>query len=118
MAMGVNFSVRTAEPSPGRLMQVFCGNAAKSIAVWEPPCSEMQDKVLLNGHTGWVRALAAEGRWLFRYATTFLARSLLFPRPSSGCVFILKSPQRLHGLATPVLGRIVPVKVCEMYESL
>lgn len=48
------------------LLQVFCGNAAKSIAVWEPPASEMQDKVLLNGHTGWVRALAAEGRWLFR----------------------------------------------------
>ena len=46
--------------------QVFCGNAAKSIAVWEPPASEMQEKVLLNGHTGWVRALAAEGRWLFR----------------------------------------------------
>lgn len=27
----------------------------------------MQDKVILDGHTGWVRALAAEGRWLFRY---------------------------------------------------
>ena len=48
------------------LVQVFCGNAARSIAVWEPPASEMQEKVLLNGHTGWVRALAAEGRWLFR----------------------------------------------------
>ena len=37
--------------------------------MWEPPASEMQDKVLLNGHTGWVRALAAEGRWLFRCAS-------------------------------------------------
>lgn len=47
--------------------QVFCGNASKSISVWEPPSGQMQDKVILNGHTGWVRALAAEGRWLFRY---------------------------------------------------
>ena len=47
--------------------QVFCGNAAKSIGVWDLPSPEMQNKVILNGHTGWVRALAAEGRWLFRY---------------------------------------------------
>ncbi|CAK0786850.1 hypothetical protein CVIRNUC_010064 [Coccomyxa viridis] len=52
--------------APDSRQQVFCGNAAKSIAVWEPPASEMQDRVLLNGHTGWVRALAAEGKWLFR----------------------------------------------------
>ncbi|CAL5222253.1 g4589 [Coccomyxa viridis] len=51
--------------APDDRQQVFCGNAAKSIAVWEPPASEMQEKVLLNGHTGWVRALAAQGRWLF-----------------------------------------------------
>ena len=50
-------------------MQVFCGNASKSISVWEPPSGQMQDKVILDGHTGWVRALAAEGRWLFRYYT-------------------------------------------------
>ena len=48
--------------------QVFCGNAAKSIGVWEPPAGEMQERVVLNGHCGWVRALAVEGRWLFRRA--------------------------------------------------
>ncbi|BDA50211.1 probable pre-mRNA-splicing factor prp46 at C-terminar half [Coccomyxa sp. Obi] len=51
--------------SPDERQQVFCGNASKSISVWEPPSGQMQDKVILNGHTGWVRALAAEGRWLF-----------------------------------------------------
>jgi hypothetical protein len=59
------------EPGRGRAerrAQVFCGNAAKSIAVWEPPAAEMQDKVVLNGHSGWVRALAVDGRWLFRCA--------------------------------------------------
>ena len=49
--------------------QVFCGNAAKSIGVWEPPAGEMQERVVLNGHCGWVRALAVEGRWLFRRAS-------------------------------------------------
>lgn len=49
--------------------QVFCGNAAKSIGVWEPPADEMQERVVLNGHCGWVRALAVEGRWLFRRAS-------------------------------------------------
>ena len=47
---------------------MFCGNAAKSIGVWEPPAGEMQERVVLNGHCGWVRALAVEGRWLFRRA--------------------------------------------------
>ncbi|EIE23228.1 WD40 repeat-like protein [Coccomyxa subellipsoidea C-169] len=51
--------------NPNERQQVFCGNASKSISVWEPPSGQMQDKVILNGHTGWVRALAAEGRWLF-----------------------------------------------------
>ena len=53
---------------------MFCGNAAKSIAVWEPPASEMQDRVLLNGHTGWVRALAAEGKWLFRWGMALISK--------------------------------------------
>jgi hypothetical protein len=63
--------------------QVFCGNASKSISVWEPPSGQMQDKVILNGHTGWVRALAAEGRWLFRYrcspAFSILITALVYP---------------------------------------
>ncbi|KAK9835374.1 hypothetical protein WJX81_005503 [Elliptochloris bilobata] len=51
--------------SPDSRQQVFCGNAAKSIGVWEPPAGVMQERVVLNGHAGWVRALAVEGRYLF-----------------------------------------------------
>lgn len=46
--------------------QVFCGNAAKCIDTWELPSPTFDDRVVLNGHTGWVRALATNGRWLFR----------------------------------------------------
>ena len=46
--------------------QIFCGNAAKCVATWELPAKEFENKVVLNGHTGWVRALATDGRWLFR----------------------------------------------------
>ncbi|KAK9815652.1 hypothetical protein WJX72_007443 [[Myrmecia] bisecta] len=45
--------------------QVFCGNHSKEILAWEPPSGDMVEKVVLNGHTGWVRALATHGRWLF-----------------------------------------------------
>jgi hypothetical protein len=47
-------------------LQVFCGNAAKSVGVWDLPSAEMQERVALSGHSGWVRALAAQRRWLFR----------------------------------------------------
>ena len=46
--------------------QVFCGNAAKSINTWELPSPNFEEKVVLNGHCGWVRALATNGRYLFR----------------------------------------------------
>lgn len=46
--------------------QVFCGNAAKSINTWELPSPHFEEKVVLNGHCGWVRALATNGRYLFR----------------------------------------------------
>lgn len=32
---------------------------------WEPPKEALEETVLLNGHTGWVRALATCGQWLF-----------------------------------------------------
>lgn len=49
------------------LRQVFLGTAAKEILAWEPPQPELVANVQLGGHTGWVRALAQHGRWLFRY---------------------------------------------------
>lgn len=45
--------------------QVFAGTAAKAILAWEPPQPQAADTVVLDGHTGWVRALATHGRWLF-----------------------------------------------------
>lgn len=47
------------------LRQVFLGTAAKQILAWEPPQRELVSNVALGGHTGWVRALAQHGRWLF-----------------------------------------------------
>lgn len=32
---------------------------------WEPPKEAVEETVALNGHTGWVRALATCGQWLF-----------------------------------------------------
>ncbi|KAK9787497.1 hypothetical protein WJX73_006692 [Symbiochloris irregularis] len=62
------FSLAADGASPGqthRSCQVFCGNADKKIVAWEPPDNVIQEKVVLDGHTGWVRALATDGRWLF-----------------------------------------------------
>lgn len=44
---------------------VFCGLAAKEIAAWEVGKGALDDKVRMNGHTGWVRSLAATGKYLF-----------------------------------------------------
>ena len=64
---GPIFSVAAEVPGVGSTRrQIFCGNAAKSVATWELPAKEFENKVVLNGHTGWVRALATDGRWLFR----------------------------------------------------
>ena len=62
------FSIVEEPPSvDSKRRQIFCGNAAKSIDTWELPNAHFEEKVVLNGHTGWVRALATNGRWLFRY---------------------------------------------------
>lgn len=45
--------------------QVFVGLSARSIVAWEPPQPNVVPNVVLNGHTGWVRALATSGKWLF-----------------------------------------------------
>ena len=35
------------------------------MVAWEPPKEALESTVSLAGHTGWVRALATCGRWLF-----------------------------------------------------
>ncbi|KAI8477203.1 MAG: WD40-repeat-containing domain protein [Monoraphidium minutum] len=44
---------------------VWCGLATKEIASWTPGSPALSELVRVNGHTGWVRALAASGRYLF-----------------------------------------------------
>lgn len=53
-----------AGASSGR-QQVFAGNRERTVMAWEPPKEALEETVSLNGHTGWVRALATCGQWLF-----------------------------------------------------
>jgi pleiotropic regulator 1 len=49
--------------------QVYLGNHAKQVLAWAPPRAELEAGVVLDGHCGWVRALASSGgRWLFSAA--------------------------------------------------
>lgn len=53
--------------------QVFVGNHGKQVSVWVPPAPELDSRVLLDDHCGWVRSLAiAQGRWLFSCACNTL----------------------------------------------
>lgn len=54
-----------SEATGSGLRQVFAGTSAKSVLSWEPPQSQPVENVALGGHTGWVRALATQGKWLF-----------------------------------------------------
>ena len=47
--------------------QIFCGKQSRDVVAWDPPANALHDTVVLNGHTGWVRALATQGRWLYRW---------------------------------------------------
>ncbi|KAK9835705.1 hypothetical protein WJX74_006335 [Apatococcus lobatus] len=47
------------------LHQIFCGKQSRDVVAWDPPADALHDAVVLNGHTGWVRALATQGRWLY-----------------------------------------------------
>ena len=61
VSVGIRWQLRTA-----RIMtQVFAGNRERTVMAWEPPKEALEETVLLNGHTGWVRALATCGQWLF-----------------------------------------------------
>lgn len=54
-----------APPPPDGVAPVWCGLATKEIASWVPGSAAPSDLIRMNGHTGWVRALATSGRWLF-----------------------------------------------------
>lgn len=54
-----------SEMSGSGRRQVLLGTSAKSVLAWEPPQMQTVENVSLSGHTGWVRALAVDGKWLF-----------------------------------------------------
>jgi hypothetical protein len=61
---------------------VFCGLAAKEIAAWEVGKGGLDDKVRMNGHTGWVRSLAATGKYLFSCGCNHLRQwDVTYPVP-------------------------------------
>lgn len=51
---------------------VFCGTANRSVITWEATAGACMKKLPCSEHTGWVRALATEGRWLFSCACNTL----------------------------------------------
>lgn len=50
--------------------QVYLGAHGKQVTAWVPPRPQLEAGVVLEGHCGWVRALAASAgnRWLFSAA--------------------------------------------------
>lgn len=78
------FSLLKDEYAQDRPASLFCGTSNKDVVVWEAPASQIVDrgKVCLAGHTGWVKALAASGRWLFTCGCNHLRQwDLAWPLP-------------------------------------
>lgn len=49
--------------------EVLLANHGKQVLAWVPPSLQLEAGVVLDGHCGWVRALAlSQGRWLFSAA--------------------------------------------------
>ncbi|GLI65908.1 hypothetical protein VaNZ11_009555 [Volvox africanus] len=44
---------------------IYLGTASKEVLTWMLGSKDVGDKVVLDGHTGWVRSLAVTGKWLF-----------------------------------------------------
>lgn len=57
----------TAKP-PG----IYLGTAAKEVLTWMLGSKDVNDKVVLDGHTGWVRSLAVADKWLFSCGCNWL----------------------------------------------
>lgn len=61
---------------------VYCGLAAKEIGAWEIGKAALDDKVRMNGHTGWVRSLASSGKYLFSCGCNYLRQwDITYPIP-------------------------------------
>jgi len=63
---------------------VYCGLATKDIAGWEIGRPELDQKVRMNGHTGWVRSLATStsGKYLFSCGCNYLRQwDVTYPIP-------------------------------------
>eukprot|EP01024_Parvocaulis_polyphysoides_P040815 TRINITY_DN37255_c0_g2_i1.p1 TRINITY_DN37255_c0_g2~~TRINITY_DN37255_c0_g2_i1.p1 ORF type:complete len:367 (-),score=29.34 TRINITY_DN37255_c0_g2_i1:216-1316(-) len=58
--------------SNGTQQVLFCGTAAKQVVAWEPHSQQFVNKVVLGDHTGWVRSLASNGRWLYSCGCNFI----------------------------------------------
>lgn len=52
--------------------QVFCGSMGREVLAWEPGDAAVQETVVLDGHCGWVRALAKHKNWLFSASCSVL----------------------------------------------
>lgn len=68
----VDSSNDSGSKSAQQPLAVYCGTAAKEVVAWTVGASQIQDKVRLGGHTGWVRSLATSGRWLFSCGCNYL----------------------------------------------
>lgn len=75
-AAAITTSSSSSAAAADRVRPIFCGTAAKEVVtlsgVGLPPAPgapttgpTVSDKVQLRDHTGWVRSLAASGKWLF-----------------------------------------------------
>ncbi|KAG2489448.1 hypothetical protein HYH03_012084 [Edaphochlamys debaryana] len=57
-------TVARRKPS-GKPSGIYLGTAKKEVLTWMLGSKDVTNKVVLGGHTGWVRALAVTGKWLF-----------------------------------------------------
>ncbi|EFJ41205.1 hypothetical protein VOLCADRAFT_98872 [Volvox carteri f. nagariensis] len=51
---------------------IYLGTASKEVLTWMLGSKDVTDKVVLDGHTGWVRSLAITGKWLFSCGCNYL----------------------------------------------
>eukprot|EP00198_Chlamydomonas_reinhardtii_P010251 XP_001699588.1 predicted protein [Chlamydomonas reinhardtii] len=56
----------------GKPSGIYLGTAAKEVLTWMLGSKDVTDKIVLSGHTGWVRSLAVTGKWLFSCGCNFL----------------------------------------------
>ncbi|GLC40246.1 hypothetical protein PLESTB_001309500 [Pleodorina starrii] len=60
--------VRKRPKPPG----IYLGTSSQEVLTWMLGSKDVTDKVVLDGHTGWVRSLAVTGKWLFSCGCNYL----------------------------------------------